>query len=426
MLTAGRRGDILPEMTPAQQKWDTAYEWKAVTLLGLGFGLVGLDRWIIAPLFPFMMKDLGLGYQELGNIAGVLGLAWGFFAIISGGFGDKIGHRRILIPALVLFSLLSGVSGFATGALSLILIRAMMGITEGSFCPTSFAATNEASAPSRRGFNQGLQQCTFALFGLGFAPIIATQLLRVVPSWRYVFIVAAVPGLILAIFLFFVLREPRHLTHAAEVTEKHAYSKIFHNRNIILAMLALFCAMCGVFVLSAMLPNYLVDYLKLSGEQMGFVMSGLGFGGFIGQFALPGLSDILGRRIVAVTGFTVTAVLIWVLTQAGANPTLLFGLLFLISLGCLGLVALITGPISTESAPVGLVSSAIGMVVGAGEIFGGGVAPSFAGFIAQNYGIQNVLYLALGGVACGIVVCVFLRETAPRKAGIREKRLATA
>ncbi len=154
-------------------------------------------------------------------------------------------------------------------------------------------------------------------------------------------------------------------------------------------MLALFCAMCGVFVLSAMLPNYLVDYLKLSGEQMGFVMSGLGFGGFIGQFALPGLSDILGRRIVAVTGFALTAGLIWVLTQTGANPTLLFGLLFLISMGCLGLVALITGPISTESAPVGLVSSAIGIVVGAGEIFGGGVAPSFAGFIAQHYGIQK-------------------------------------
>ncbi|MGA2715600.1 MAG: MFS transporter [Bryobacteraceae bacterium] len=402
-------------MTSKNTGWDTAYEWKAVTLLGLGFGLVGLDRWIIAPLFPFMMKDLALGYQELGNIAGVLGLSWGFFAIISGGFSDRIGHRKILIPALVLFSLLSGVSGFATGALSLIMIRALMGITEGSFCPTSFAATNEASAPSRRGFNLGLQQCGFALFGLGFAPIVATQLLRVVPSWRYVFIVAAVPGLILAIFLYAVLREPRHLTHEAATTEKHPYSRIFHNRNIMLAMLALFCAMCGVFVLSAMLPNYLVDYLKLSGEQMGFVMSGLGFGGFIGQFALPGLSDLLGRRAVAVTGFAGTAALIWALTQTGANPPLLFGLLFLISLGCLGLVALITGPIATESAPVGLVSSAVGMVVGAGEIFGGGVAPSVAGYIAQNHGIQNILNLALGGVACGILVCLFLKETAPRK-----------
>jgi len=49
----------------AQARWDTSYEWKVVTLLGLGFGLVGLDRWIIAPLFPAMMKDLGLGYQQL-------------------------------------------------------------------------------------------------------------------------------------------------------------------------------------------------------------------------------------------------------------------------------------------------------------------------------------------------------------------------
>ena len=30
--------------------WDTSYEWKAITLLTLGFGLVGLDRWILAPL----------------------------------------------------------------------------------------------------------------------------------------------------------------------------------------------------------------------------------------------------------------------------------------------------------------------------------------------------------------------------------------
>ena len=40
-------------------------------------------------------------------------------------------------------------------------IRAVMGFTEGSFCPTSFAATAEASAPQRRGFNLGLQQGNF-------------------------------------------------------------------------------------------------------------------------------------------------------------------------------------------------------------------------------------------------------------------------
>ena len=75
-------------------KWDTAYEKKAVTLLGLGFGLVGLDRWIIAPLFPAMMKDLKLSYQDLGNLVGILGLSWGVFAVIMGGLSDRIGRRK--------------------------------------------------------------------------------------------------------------------------------------------------------------------------------------------------------------------------------------------------------------------------------------------------------------------------------------------
>lgn len=61
-------------MTPREH--DIRYERSAVLLLALGFGLVGLDRWIISPLFPSMMKDLGLNYQDLGNIVGALGLAW--------------------------------------------------------------------------------------------------------------------------------------------------------------------------------------------------------------------------------------------------------------------------------------------------------------------------------------------------------------
>ena len=79
-------------MSAPQSEWDTSYEWKAVTLLTLGFGLVGLDRWIIAPLFPSMMKDLGLDYQALGNLIGALGLAWGVFAIVAGGLSDRLGR----------------------------------------------------------------------------------------------------------------------------------------------------------------------------------------------------------------------------------------------------------------------------------------------------------------------------------------------
>jgi sugar phosphate permease len=138
---------------------------------------------------------------------------------------------------------------------------------------------------------------------------------------------------------------------------------------------------------------------------MGFVTSADGFGGFFGQFGIPGLSDLFGRRILAVLSFVGASILVRVFMSIGARPAALFGVLFLISFCCLGVIALLTGPIATESAPAGLLSSAIGIVVGCGEIFGGGIAPSVAGYVAQHYGIQNILYLALLGVVVGIVVC---------------------
>ena len=76
--------------------WDTSYEWKAVVLLGVGFGLVGLDRWVIASLFPTMAADLGLPPGEIGRLAGILGVLWGVFAIFSGRLSDAIGPRTRL------------------------------------------------------------------------------------------------------------------------------------------------------------------------------------------------------------------------------------------------------------------------------------------------------------------------------------------
>jgi MFS family permease len=420
-------------MSRSRTQWDTGYEWKAVLLLGLGFGLVGLDRWIIAPLFPCMVSSdiapgcgapgLGLSYQAIGNLVGVLGLVWGIFAAISGRLSDSIGHRKILIPAILLFSLMSGFSGMAGGLASLIAIRGLMGMMEGSYCPTSFAATAAAAHPSRRGFLQGLQQSGFALFGFGLGPIIATQLLTVV-SWRIVFWVVAIPGILVGVLLFFVLREPKETPGGAPggavgaIAAGHGrggYLEVLRSRNIVVCMLALMCAMSCIFVLGGMLPNYLTDYLKLTPTQMGFVTSALGFGGFIGQFGVPGISDKLGRRPTAVLAFLGAAVTVWLFMGIGPTPNSLFLMLFLVSFFSLGNVALITGPIATESAPVGLISSAIGIVVATGEIFGGGIAPSIGGAIAQNKGIENILWMPLIGVGLGAVVSLFLTETAPAK-----------
>src|ERR1700719_2047434 len=69
------------------------YEAKAVALLGLGLGLLALDRWSLATLFPEISKDLNLNYQDLGNLTGILAIAWGITASLA---TRAPGHRPIL------------------------------------------------------------------------------------------------------------------------------------------------------------------------------------------------------------------------------------------------------------------------------------------------------------------------------------------
>jgi MFS family permease len=114
-----------PLNTPDQNvAWDPKYEFKAVGLLALGFGMVGLDRFIINPLFPVMQKELGLNYQDLGLISAVLALAWGVASIFSGRLSDRVGRKKVLVPWMVVFSLLVATSGLATGLVSLIVFGA--------------------------------------------------------------------------------------------------------------------------------------------------------------------------------------------------------------------------------------------------------------------------------------------------------------
>ena len=410
-------------------KWDTSYEIKATLLLFLGFGLVGLDRWILPPLFAAQMgQDLHLTPADLGNLVGALGIAWGISAFVLGNVSDRLGRRKVLAPAVIFFSLMSVFTGLVQTLMALVLIRVLMGIAEGAVAATGVATSVEASHPSRRGMNNGIFQCGFALFGLALAPILATQLLQYM-HWQYVFMVVSVPGLIIAGFMWFTIHDKMagaevHASHAAG--RSPSLGDMFHHKNVLLAMINLLCAMAGVFVMSAMMPNYLTgdqSYLHLTVQQMGFVTAAIGVGGVLGQFGMPALSDVLGRKPTVTGAFAVSAVFLYIFTRQGAeSPATLFGLLFIASICNLGALSVIAGPIAAEAAPPGLMAAVAGLVIGAGEVFGGGVAPVIAGNIAVKYGIQYTMYFAIGGLVLGTFLSLLLHETAPKKVA----QLATA
>lgn len=399
---------------------DVRYERKTLLLLSLGFGLVGFDRWLMAPMFPYMMGDLHLNYTQLGSLIGILSVAWGVWSIVTGPVSDRFGRKRILVATMIAFSLLSSLSGLVASFVSLMAMRAVMGIAEGTFTPASLAANSDASLPARRGLNQGLQLSTMPLFGMGIAPVVATQLMRMVPSWHWVFAISALPGLVLSALIWTMLRDERPDISLA--TESHAskpkWSQLLKSRNVAVATIAMICAMGGIFVITAMMPTYLVAVLHLDARSMGFVASAVGFGGFIGCFALPGISDYVGRRPTALTGFFAAALLLYFFSNVGANPTVLFALLFCIAVFAIGLLSLLSGPVTIDAAPAGLVASAIGLVSGVGETVGGGIAPAAAGFVAQHFGLARVLDFALCSLIIGGCAAVFLIETAPRRRAV--------
>lgn len=396
--------------------WDTSYEWKAVALLSLGFGLVGLDRFMILPMFPTITQELNLGYQDLGLITGILSVAWGVSALFMGNLSDRLGRRKIIIPAMLGFSILVGASGLANGVASLLIVRALMGFADGAYTPPSIIATLEASRPARHGLNLGIQQMMLPLFGLGLAPIIVTQLLHVV-DWRWIFPLVAVPGLVITFLMYRVLRNASPELAAAHTAthdaSSHEWTDVFRYRNVPLNMVGMLCWLTCLIVTSAMLPNYLTDYLHLGLSEMGFVLSAIGLGASLGTVLMPWLSDRIGRKPVMVISVLGAIVFLTLLAGTGAEPAKLFAYLFATHFFNFALITLTVGPLSAEAVPAKLMATATGLVIGVGEIFGGGIAPVIAGFTAQHYGIQYTPHLAIGGLAVGFLVALFLKETAP-------------
>ncbi|MBS0397220.1 MAG: MFS transporter [Proteobacteria bacterium] len=387
-------------------------ERRAVAVLSLGFGLVGIDRFLISTMYPTIARDLHLGYGDIGTITGVLALAWGLAALVMGNLSDRVGQRRVLTGSLVVFSLLIGASGLAGGLAGLVLVRVVMGFADGAYTPASIAATIHQSPPERHGRNVGLQQSMLVLFGLGLSPLLVGWLLREGMDWRYIFSLFVLPGLLLAWLTWRIIPDNRR----AEISEHGSFSDwrtVLKYRNIRLLMGGMLCWLTTLITTSAFLPSYFVDHLKLDTASMGTVMSAIGFGAMVGTILLSAASDRLGRRPVMLACSVVTLGGLLLLGKLGPSVPGLFGCLFLIHFGNNTLITMTVGPVAAETVPPALMATASGVVIATGELLGGGLAPMVAGQVAERFGIEHILWLPIVMMALGVLLCASLKETRP-------------
>jgi predicted MFS family arabinose efflux permease len=407
----------------------SGYQNRLVAILFFAWGTVFLDRMSQFYLAPYFAPEFRLSHEQIGVLASVLAISWAFSTLVFGAWSDRIGRKKILIPAIFVFSLLSWVTGVVRNYHELLLVRALMGIAEGPTWSIITALIEESSSKSRRGRNIGIVVSAAALVGLAAAPILTTQVAARF-GWRWAFFVAGAPGLISAILIWLYVKEPQPESRGEVHGHKIGfadYLSILKYRNMWLCCIGAAGFMGWLFLENVFAPLYITEVAHQSATTAGFLLGATGLGSFVLGFLLPGLSDKWGRKPVL---FFMSALCIFVplellIGPLYAHPWILAAILFATNAGQ-GVPALIMVLVPTESVPPQFAATSIGLATLVGEVFGATVAPTIGGAMAQAHGLAAPLWMSAGGMALVFIVTFFLRETAHETAARPEVLRATA
>jgi len=187
----------------------------ALALVALTNAMSLLDRNILAILSPRIKHDLGIGDAEMGLLYGtVFALFYSLFSLPLGRLADGWVRTRLLSIALAFWSVATALAAAAHGFALLALSRLGVGIGEGAAQPAGFSLVFDHYAKPHRGFATAVVAAAIAL-GLGgssalggvtadwwdhlYAGGAAPLGLK---GWQFAFLVAGLPGFILAALLW--------------------------------------------------------------------------------------------------------------------------------------------------------------------------------------------------------------------------------
>lgn len=399
------------------------YENRLLLVLFLGFGFVFFDRLALSFLFPFIAQDLNLTNSHLGILSSALALAWALSGITLGAYADKKESKKyILVLAVIAFTICSALSGMVTSFISLLVFRSLMGIAEGPVLPISQSLLAVASTPKRRGLNMGLVTASApGLIGAVIAPPILIWIATDF-GWRSAFYATVIPGLVIAALMMIFVRN-KHVHEDLVASHSHAskadINSLLTNKNIILCVLISCFYISWFITLVSFTPTYLMQVKGFAPETMGQIMSSLGFAWMVWGFVVSALSDRFGRKPILIL-FTVIATTCPLVLLYVDDAGLMLPLVFLTYTG-LGCFTLFMATIPAETVPASQVATALGLIMGVGEITGGFVTPVLAGFLADIYGLQIVMWIAAGGSVVACLLSLMLKETAPIKVSAMEE-----
>ncbi|MFC4311617.1 spinster family MFS transporter [Steroidobacter flavus] len=384
------------------------YVWYVIGLLSLVNVFNYMDRMALAILSPFVRRDLHLSDTQLGLL---VGLAFAVFYALCGvpvaRLADRGNRRNIVAGALVVWSSMTALCGGAQNFLQLFLARVGVGAGEAGGLPPAQSMICDYVPLKGR-------SAAFALHSLGIyvGTMIGMALagwLAEVIGWRMTFVVLGLPGVALAIFLRFSVREPARGCFEA-VTDDGAPSLRETFRILwqcaTYRFLVLFDVVNGFvqYGLNQWLPSYYAREFAVSLSEVGLRLGiALGVGAGIGLLLGGLFANKLTRRNLSLP------LLVGATTTLCAVPPA-FGALFSASVSTSVSLLFLTALLwSVSNAPViaavySVVRPRIRATAGAVAIFltsvlGFGLGPFSVGLLsdllAPAFGVEALRYALL-------------------------------
>lgn len=405
-----------------------------------------IDRGAISYASGEIIAEYGFSRADWGSMLGYFGYGYMFGAIIGGVLSDRLGARRLWIIAGTAWSVLAiamiwagsiGTALFGGSALAgFAMIRIIFGFSEGPAYSIINKTMGNWAPRSERGFAVALGLLSTPLGAMLTAPV-AVGLLLFTGSWRSMYIVLGVLGLILIVLFARIytnrpeehpkvseeeLRLIRQDNEASPQNGSKQYfdwKGFFTNKTLLLNAVGFFAFQYVNFMILTWTPKYLSDEFGLTLSSLWYLgmipWVGACFtiliGGKLSDWVFKRTGNLrLARGGLAAGALALTTVILLLIPHANSVA----GVLALMALAnaCNSLPNSVYWAVIIDSSPVekmGTYSGITHFIANIATI----LSPTLAGVLAMSYG-YNAMFIATA-VATMIGVLAMLSIKPGRK-----------
>lgn len=421
-------------LAPAQVR---TMMWMLLLVYILNF----LDRQILNILAEPIKAELKLSDTQLGLLAGpAFAVFYAVLGIPIARYSDRGSTNRVSLisVSLAIWSGMTVLCGFANNFVQMALARIGVGVGEAGCTPAAHSLISDAVAPEKRA-------SAIAFYGMGvpigtLLGLVIGGVVNDIWGWRYALMLVGLPGLILALLLPLLMREPRRLglvrgdaapVGPPPVPVRQAVAEIFKSRAYVLLLVAAsFAAFLsygkGLWTLSLFIRSHGMSTTEVG--LIGAASLGLAgvFGTWLGGWAADRFGQINRRHILTLPAIGMAVAAPIQFLGYGAPIWWVAGLLILVPTI---LNAAYYGP--AYACVQGLVRRELRAVAASIMLFGQnliglGLGPFIFGALSDLFtpmaGSESVRWVLFGAAWLGFIPAYFfwrasLRLTAELKAG---------